>query len=314
MTKPVEKSELLNTILDGVSGRAAIQEVSASEPAGPIRVDGSRLRILLAEDGMVSQQVALGLLRLRGHEVVVASDGKQAFEAWQSQPFDLVLMDVEMPQMDGYEATAAIRQMERASDRHTPIIAMTAAKMKGDRERCLQAGMDLYISKPVHPDELYEVISQVTAQQVAAQSRAGGLVETANRSAVAIAVDSAAAPAEVEFVGAATALFDFDQALKNVGGSEEILRDTAKLFPAEIGKQLALLQQAVEKNDHESLARAAHTLKSSVALFAADRATEAARRLEVMGRNGEWSGVMQACSDLQRELDRLGAAISQLAK
>ena len=156
--KPVIHSELLNTILD-VIGESAVTEILGDD-------DGSnnqqrKLKILLAEDGIVNQRVAVGLLERRGHAVVVANNGREALEKLDTQPFDLVLMDVHMPKMDGYEATLAIRRLEQRSGTHMPIIAMTANAMKGDRERCLEAGMDGYLAKPVKPSQLFAVIDEM---------------------------------------------------------------------------------------------------------------------------------------------------------
>jgi CheY-like chemotaxis protein len=126
------------------------------------------LRILLAEDNAVNQRLAVRLLEKKGHRVTVAADGREAVAAWERAPFDLVLMDVQMPEMCGFEATAAIRERERAGDplrpqgTRTPILAMTAHAMKGDRERCLEAGMDGYLSKPIQVPELFAAIEAVT--------------------------------------------------------------------------------------------------------------------------------------------------------
>lgn len=123
----------------------------------------SGLRILLAEDSPANQKLALGLLKKRGHQVVVANSGKEAYDAFLAQPFDLILMDVQMPEMDGFEATVAIRAAER--DSHVPIIAMTAHAMKGDQERCLEAGMDGYIAKPIRAQTLLEAVSRVAGSR-----------------------------------------------------------------------------------------------------------------------------------------------------
>jgi CheY-like chemotaxis protein len=117
------------------------------------------LHILLAEDNAVNQTLAIRLLEKRGYTVVVARTGKEGLAAWTREPFDLILMDVQMPEMDGFEATAAIREAERLKGGHTPIIAMTAHAMTGDRQRCIDAGMDGYISKPIQPQILYEAIA-----------------------------------------------------------------------------------------------------------------------------------------------------------
>ena len=119
--------------------------------------------ILLAEDNHVNQVLALRLLERRGHSVVVANNGREAVEALEREQFDLVLMDVQMPEMDGFEATAEIRKREEKQGRHTRILAMTARAMKGDEEKCLESGMDGYISKPIRPEELYRLLEQTTA-------------------------------------------------------------------------------------------------------------------------------------------------------
>jgi two-component system, sensor histidine kinase and response regulator len=115
----------------------------------------------LAEDNLVNQKVATRFLEKRNHTVVVAESGKKAVDAWRKQSFDLILMDVQMPEMDGFEATAVIRQNEQGSSRHIPIIAMTAHALVGDRERCLSAGMDDYVSKPINNIFLFEAIERL---------------------------------------------------------------------------------------------------------------------------------------------------------
>jgi len=119
------------------------------------------LHVLLAEDGPVNQEVAVGLLELRGHTVEVVDNGKEAVEALERQAFDVVLMDIEMPLMDGLQATSAIRDREERSGDHTPIIAMTAHAVKGFRDRCIEAGMDGYISKPIQPAELFRTLEDL---------------------------------------------------------------------------------------------------------------------------------------------------------
>jgi CheY-like chemotaxis protein len=137
--------------------------LTAPLPDGPVRSDAARfnpghLRILLAEDNAVNQKLAGFLLAKRGHTVAVAANGKQVLNMLQAQQFDLILMDVQMPEMDGLETTAAIRRQEEGGGRHIPIIAMTAHTMVGDRERCLTSGMDGYVSKPLRKDELYRAV------------------------------------------------------------------------------------------------------------------------------------------------------------
>jgi len=166
LIKPIWPSELLDAILLALAN-------STAHPAQPSLVTRHSLRegqkavtILLAEDNVVNQTLALRLLERRGYAVVVAGNGREVLKAHEKQSFDLILMDVQMPEMDGFEATAAIRRTERSTGVHVPIIAMTAHAMKGDREQCLAAGMDDYIPKPIRPQEMYEMIARFTQSPV----------------------------------------------------------------------------------------------------------------------------------------------------
>jgi two-component system sensor histidine kinase/response regulator len=160
LTKPIKRSDLLEAI-NIVLGSQAGSEVSPSlVTLHSLRESRGRLRILLAEDNRVNQVLAVRLLEKRGHEVAVAGNGEEALEALDNQAFDLVLMDIQMPEMDGLQATAAIRKGEMKSGKHIPIIAMTAHAMVGDKERCLEAGMDDYIAKPIRPEQLDDVLKR----------------------------------------------------------------------------------------------------------------------------------------------------------
>jgi two-component system sensor kinase len=160
LIKPVKQSNLRDTILRVLSTQKELGHAAGPAPAQVAETPRS-LRILLADDGLVNQKVARGLLERRGHQVVVANNGREAVEAVERDKFDLVLMDVMMPEMDGFEATAAIRQKEQSTGEHMQIVAMTAHALKGDRQRCLEAGMDAYLSKPVQPKVLYELIEGI---------------------------------------------------------------------------------------------------------------------------------------------------------
>jgi CheY-like chemotaxis protein len=163
VTKPVSPSSLLAAVkaaFDNQPKTAEDDQLATQPTAGR---NQPRLRILLAEDNMVNQKLTVRLLEKRGHTVVVAKTGKEALAVWKREPFDVVLMDVQMPEMDGFEATSAIREAERITGGHTPIIAMTAHAMAGDRQRCLTAGMDGYISKPIQAQTVFEAIAKVCA-------------------------------------------------------------------------------------------------------------------------------------------------------
>ena len=174
LVKPVRPSDLFDAIIR-IFGAA---EADAPPPDlitdQTMRAERPRYRILLAEDNPVNQKVATHVLERRGHTVVTASDGRKALECLAREPFDLVLMDVQMPVMDGFEATAAIRKKERASGLRLPVVAMTAHAMKGDRERCLAAGMDDYLSKPLRPEDLFQTIDRVLLGTLRDRVAAGG--------------------------------------------------------------------------------------------------------------------------------------------
>ncbi|MBS0210181.1 MAG: response regulator [Planctomycetes bacterium] len=168
LNKPIKQSELLDTIMNNLRGA----HLSRRPAAAPLEFQPRRpLRVLLAEDSLVNQKLAVRLMEKWGHQIVVANTGREALDAHEQQRFDLVLMDVQMPELDGFEATAALRQREQATGQHVPVIAMTAHAMKGDRERCLEAGMDAYVSKPIRPQELFDVIEETLAAAEAEPGR-----------------------------------------------------------------------------------------------------------------------------------------------
>jgi CheY-like chemotaxis protein len=181
LTKPVKQSDLFDAIITALA--AAPQKPPESKVLRLAVNTGTKetararvLRILLAEDNAVNQKLAVRMLEKHGHKVVVANNGKEALAALQAASFDVVLMDVQMPEMGGLEATAQIRIAEQGTGRHIPVIAMTAHAMKGDRERCLEAGMDGYVSKPVQPKELLAAIEEWTqgpAESLSANALAG---------------------------------------------------------------------------------------------------------------------------------------------
>ena len=287
--KPLKQSELLNTIQDVLSDCGVPQLMEAGRRAPPepkVTPSSAPLRVLLAEDNAINQQLALRILQKRGHEVVVAANGREALAALDTGRFDLVLMDLEMPEVGGFEATAALRARETGSGPHVPVIALTAHAMKGDRERCLAAGMDGYVTKPLLARELFAALDAAL----------GGAPP-----------EQRAAPGEGP---PATEVFDAAEALRHVGDDVGLLRDLAGMFEAEAPKMLAQVRAAVEARDAAKLQRAAHTLKGAVGTFGARGTFAAALRLETMGRGGDLAGAAEALRELQQAVAQLQQALA----
>ncbi len=291
LTKPVRQSTLLDAIMTSLGPSVSVEDRAAPAPAEP--AGGRRkLRLLLAEDNLVNQRLAISLLKKRGHQVVVVGNGREAVEALDGPRFDAVLMDVQMPEMDGFEATAAIRALEAKTGSHTPIIAMTAHALKGDRERCLEAGMDAYVSKPLRPQDLFDVLESLTP-------KAAEAVETAAEAAVPTPHPSA---------------FDMAAALERVDGDIELMKELAGLFLDECPQRMAEIRQAITQSDAAKLANAAHTLKGSVGNFGAREAFEASRRLELIGHEQDWGRAEEAWTELEEAIGRLNPTLAGLGQ
>jgi PAS domain S-box-containing protein len=283
LRKPIRESDLFDSILSvlGVETRLPAPSAQLALP-GPAR----RLRILLAEDTPVNRRLAVALLEDRGHKVVVANDGREALEVLATDAFDLILMDIQMPVMDGFQATAAIRASELNTGRHIPIIAMTAHAMKGDRERCLAAGMDGYVSKPIQQEQF---LAAVEGQDCNDQLAADG-------------ADKAA-------TGSTQVVFDVRAALARTQGREGLLREVIDLVREDYPRLLDQIRTAVATHDSAILQSAAHRLKGSVANLSAPRAVAVAQRLESIGRAGDFSDAQAACCQLEEEMARLEEAL-----
>jgi CheY-like chemotaxis protein len=171
--KPIRQSELRETIMLilGAREQAGATPLLASDSLEDAGAPAEALRILLAEDNLVNQRLAMRLLEKRGHRVVVVANGREALEALEKESFDLVLMDVQMPEMDGMEAIARIREKEVRTGGHQPVVALTAHAMKGDMERGLSAGMDGYLTKPIRPQELDDILDKHAGKAMATQTR-----------------------------------------------------------------------------------------------------------------------------------------------
>ncbi|MGA8223314.1 MAG: ATP-binding protein [Candidatus Acidiferrales bacterium] len=241
------------------------------------------LRILVAEDNPVNQQLVLQILGHRGHTIVVAENGAKAVAAIERHAFDLVLMDVQMPEMGGIEATQKIREREKATGTHVPILAMTAHAMQGDRESCLAAGMDGYIAKPIEPRAFLQAVE-----------------------ATAPPPDSDSADEDgTESEGA----FDGKKLLGRFNGNRTLLRLLVATFQDDCPKMMARIRTALGARDPVALADAAHGLKGSVGNFGTSAAQRTARKMEMLGRQGTLDGAWEAYATLEDEIARLLPAL-----
>jgi CheY-like chemotaxis protein/HPt (histidine-containing phosphotransfer) domain-containing protein len=272
----------------GVLAAEPAREGVREAPAGPVTPKGVRsLRILVAEDNVVNQQVAVGMLGRAGHTAKVASNGREALAFLDQETFDLILMDVQMPELDGLETAVAIREHEKSAGGHIPIVAVTAHTMKGDADRCFAAGMDAYVGKPLRIEELLAAIQSLT----------GAPAERP-------VPDPPAPPIRGPL--------DTVLLLERVGGDRQELRKLVNLFLADSPKLLARIRRAATRGDAPALQAAAHALKGAVSNFAAPAATEAALSLQRMGEAGDIAGAERGCALLERELERLGEALEAL--
>jgi CheY-like chemotaxis protein len=267
---PVESKPCLYAPSAGVCVSPSPSTASAS----PAPLD-----VLLVEDGVVNQKLAIRLLEKKGHHVTLACNGKEALALLEQQRFDVVLMDLQMPEMCGLEATAIIREREKGTPRHVPIVALTAHALRGDEQRCLEAGMDGYVSKPIQPARLWEVLSAVLSQTAASAD-----VEETSRRRV----------------------LDEEALLERCGGDDEMRSELIQLFLDEYPSLLSALRAAAVAGASAELRDAAHKLKGSASNFGAERVVAAALRLEQMG-----SADKLQCEEAYRELEIALAALHE---
>ena len=288
LVKPVVQDELEAIMTQVISGTAG--QPQRREPAVPFNSHELKrhLTILLVEDVEINQKVATKILEKHGHRVVVANNGREGVYLWEREAFDIVFMDIQMPEMDGYQATAAIRAREQESGRHTPISAMTAYAMKGDAEKCLAAGMDAYVMKPIKAEELLMTVEKLV----------GGGEPCRNKA------DSSASPANAQ--GAA---LDWAGLLDSWGGDREFAEELLTTFIQQLTKQHDEMVSAVSSADPQELTSAAHSLKGSLLAIMAKPAGELALALETMGRQGDICGASEVWRQLDDQLTRLTAEI-----
>jgi PAS domain S-box-containing protein len=273
LVKPVKHSDLLDMLaaLFRVSTRTARESrPSRKQPTpGAAGVRGRPLRILVAEDNLVNRRLVTTLLQKRGHKVTAVENGRAALEsidAAGARAFDLVLLDLQMPEMGGLEATQAIRDREGKTRRRLPIVALTAHAMQGDRERCLDAGMDGYLSKPIDVADLVETVERFGRAAPDTRSRAKK--------------PSATTPGDV--------VFDERTALAHTGGDRRLLRETTALFRSDYPSYVRRIDRALKRREGDALRMAAHALKGALATVGSERGRELAAALEQLARSGQF--------------------------
>jgi len=262
LTKPVKPSALHDALVDAMAGGAA-RTVARSKP-GETRFVRPNIRVLVAEDNPLNRKLAARQLQRFGLAADEVSNGAEAVRAMQRVPYDLVLMDCQMPGMDGFEATRRIRAAE-VHGRHTPIVAVTASALEGDRERCLEAGMDDYVSKPVAESEYLRVFDRWL-------------------------------PSRSDPIDATTL-----ETLREIGGNDNFVAELISIYTGEAAKQMAGIGSAIAADDAAALAESAHAFKSSAGHMGARRVRDACEVLERMGRSGPMEGAAAQIRRLEVE-------------
>jgi len=289
LLKPVRQVELREAITRVLSAQekpaeaAMITRYTLREQAGA----NTMLKILLAEDNLINQKLATRMLEKRNHIVTVVANGKEALAALEQSSFDLVLMDMQMPEMDGFEATSQLRLKEQNTGKHQPVVAMTALAMNGDRERCMAAGMDGYLSKPIRPQELDELLDSYVI-----------------RREVSVHVIASTAVAEESI--------DVSQLLDRIDDDRALLGELVTLFRADYPNHLHAAQLAIDNSVSQDLERAAHTMKGALGNLSAKQGSALALELEVMGRTQDLSRAQNTLDRLRGEIDNVIRALESL--
>ncbi|MEQ1832790.1 MAG: response regulator [Candidatus Eisenbacteria bacterium] len=294
VTKPLSQRALYETVAQVIGAGVIAQGLVVSSThkdsivmSNPFAQDAAMpqtsLKVLLAEDNFVNQKLAMTMLKKRGHQVTIANDGLEAVAHLDREHFDVVLMDVHMPNMGGFDATAKIREIEAATGRQrVPIIALTALAMSGDKEKCLAAGMDGYLTKPISSADLFGALANLFPTPAA---------------------EALTAPAPTVML--APPAFDFEQLKRNMDDDQEMLLDIVGAFLRDHVTQVAQLRAALTTGDTQTALRTAHTLKGLLLTLAAQDASDAALRLERAVRHGDMAAAAQLMPPFEGQLGRL---------
>jgi CheY-like chemotaxis protein len=315
LIKPIKPSDLLDAMMSLLGAETGLDravggtvEATRAELA-PL----PRLRVLVAEDSPVNQTLAVRLLEKLGQQVTLAGNGKEAVAAAATGAFDLILMDIQMPEMDGLEATRLIRARERQTGSHIPIAALTAHAMKGDGDVCLQAGMDHYLTKPIQVAPLGEFLAKIAKQQTDARGRAAKANPSDSSSSGSFAgtLESTAAPRGTVCYSDNGQILDWDEMRARVADDWELLKELIRVFEDECPRLVAEIRAGLFERDARRVLLAAHTLKGTANNFGARETSEAAFRLESLSRAGDLTDCAPALAHLEEAAVRLMAALSE---
>jgi len=281
--KPIRPSDLLDAIIvaQGIADAGAETDAGVADSLKEDAV--LPLRILVAEDTPFNQKYISRLLTRWGFVPTIVNNGRLALEALGKGTFDIVLMDIQMPEMDGFEATAAIRENEKQTGNHIPIIAMTAHAMKGDRERCIEAGMDSYVAKPISQDKLFETILKLSPDQIE-DSSPEQTIQTDQEEPPEPALDK-------------------NTLLEAFGGDVDFLNEVVGIFLKEYPAMMENIEKSVKERNGDGLKETAHALKGMLRSFAAEEASQTVKLLEKMGQENEFGGIDKVYQNLAGEVE-----------
>ncbi|MCA9088204.1 MAG: response regulator [Planctomycetaceae bacterium] len=288
LIKPVKQSELFDAIAEGM-GLAFAEDAHEHHVTPPEASKLASLRVLLVEDNRVNQKLAVGLLEKWGHQVTIAGNGREAVDTWNPDKFDLVIMDVQMPEMDGLEATREIRKREASLGGHAPIIAMTAHAMTGDKEQCLEAGMDDYVAKPLRMQDLSAAIMRVFAQFGGKPKKKSKPMTKPSQSGL-----------------------DWKTALKTCADDRELLLELLGIFLAETPRLTQELRAAVLNSDATVARRSAHTIKGQLRIFGTTNASDTSEQIEQLACDNALDKITPLLEPLKVQLDKILQEIQQV--
>jgi CheY-like chemotaxis protein/HPt (histidine-containing phosphotransfer) domain-containing protein len=284
--KPIRQQELLSSILAALGQRNAISQPARILPLEP-QMQSRSLQILLAEDNLVNQTVAVRMLEKMGHSPVVANNGSEALMLLATRSFDLVLMDIQMPGVDGLTATRKVRETEMQTHSHLPIVAMTAHAMKGDRERSIEAGMDAYISKPITHKKLEQAIADA--------------LHLCHRTTS----DTSSRTEQQDVAPAGALTWNIAKVLERLGGDEKLLHEIVEIFLVESTKQMNSLRKAMIDGNAAGIETTAHSLKGELGYLGISRLSQKACELEEMGRRQDLHRTAEVFAEFEAEISEV---------